>query len=324
MKTLGMLAIIWGHCFPELFTPFLYAFSVGMFFFVSGYLARREPSHGVFWRKLVRTLLIPYFILSVLKAIQNVCTADGPYTIGAIVGGFHSVGDIVGCGKLWFVYTLMVLKIVFQFTEASPRRFSLLVVPSIMAAVAYRHLTDGAAWAVGNAFLAMPFFLAGHLFRHHPKTIRCLEWLLRTKRWKSLSVALLSAIVTYAVSYYNGAAWMYMGEYGRWLILFEVSAFSGILFMLTLSCLLDGVHLTGCKQISIGSMVVLAYHQDVNHPMLKWIRSYEWSDLTTDMAMMLSSIVTLLAFIPIVYLLSRYFPVITGGRKLVIHKGAPI
>jgi hypothetical protein len=69
--------------------------------------------------------------------------------------------------------------------------------------------------------------------------------------------------------------------------------------------------------LSIGTVVILAYHQDINHPLLKLIRQQEWSPLLEDAATMMCSVVTLLAFIPINYVISRYLPFIIGNRKQV-------
>ena len=37
-KVLGMYTIIYGHCFPETMSNFIYAFNVPVFFIISGYL----------------------------------------------------------------------------------------------------------------------------------------------------------------------------------------------------------------------------------------------------------------------------------------------
>ena len=54
MKVLGMFAIIWGHCFPQLFSDFLYAFNVPLFFFISSYLSKKESQNSIFWSIVVR------------------------------------------------------------------------------------------------------------------------------------------------------------------------------------------------------------------------------------------------------------------------------
>ena len=67
MKALGMLLIIWGHCFPVGLTSFVYAFSVPLFFVISGYLSKREESLKVFWKKNFRSLIVPYLLLCLIK-----------------------------------------------------------------------------------------------------------------------------------------------------------------------------------------------------------------------------------------------------------------
>ena len=68
MKAIGMLVIVWGHCFPDGgVSEFLYAFNVPLFFIISGYLTRREQSFGIFWDKCLHNLVIPYSILSLIK-----------------------------------------------------------------------------------------------------------------------------------------------------------------------------------------------------------------------------------------------------------------
>lgn len=316
MKAIGMLTIIWGHSFPEYFSSFLYAFSVSSFFTISGYLAKHESSQRVFWSKLFHTLLIPYLIFSVLKAIQSVFSVDGVFTIGAIIAGFHTIGDITGCLKLWFVYTLMLLKFIFQYVGTTPRRRLGLAIFSIIGAIIYRNTIDDVAWAVGNALISMPFFLLGYSLKNSYLFLQCEKWLTTIVYWKSFIIIMASAIMTYILSFYNNEAWMYMGQYGDSLILFVLSSILGIFFLFAISCTLDKYKSVGCKLISIGSVAVLAYHQDINYPMLKWIRLQHWDALATDLMMLLASFITLLVFIPLIYLASRYFPLLIGGRKI--------
>ena len=316
MKTFGMLAIIWGHCFPTLFSSFLYAFSVGSFFVLSGYLVKHENSQRVFWVKLFRTLFVPYVFFAVLKAAQTIFSEDGFTSLMAITTGFHSLGDVTGCGKLWFVYTLMILKIVFQYCATTTSRRICIVVVSIAGAVAYCHFTDEVAWAVGNALISMPFFLLGNQLKNSNSFGRIETKLSSLVWWKSGILVLVSALLTYSVSYFNGPAWMYMGEYGANFILFCVAGLLGIFFLFALSCSLNRIKFVGCQVISVGSVAILAYHQDINHPMLKWIQQQNWTTLQTDMSMLLASIITLLAFIPIIHILSRYLPFAIGYRKV--------
>lgn len=314
MKTLGMLAIIWGHCFPTNFSPFLYSFSVCAFFVISGYLVRKESSQRVFWSKLFHTLLIPYLFFSVLKAIQTVFSSDGLISLFAITTGFHSIGDVTGCGKLWFIYTLIILKIIFQYYASTASRRIILLVLSFAGAITYSYYTDELTWAVGNALISMPFFLLGFQLKHSCCFSKMESKFLSIARWKTSIMVFMSALLTYVVSYFNDEAWMYKGEYGNSIVLFSIAGLSGVFFLFTLSCLLNKVRYKGCQVISVGSIAILAYHQDINHPMLEWVRMQEWSALLSDMATLLVSTITLLVFIPIIYIISRYLPFAIGYR----------
>ena len=314
MKTLGMLAIIWGHCFPTLFSPFLYAFSVGAFFTISGYLARKESSQRVFWSKLFHTLLIPYLFFSILKAIQTVFSNDGLISLFAITTGFHSIGDVTGCGKLWFVYTLIILKIVLQYYASTASKCIILVVLSFAGAIAYRNYTNELLWAVGNALISMPFFILGFQLKRSDRFSRIESILLSIARWKLCIIVIISSLLTYVVSYFNNEAWMHKGEYGNNIVLFCIAGLSGLFFLFGLSCLLNKVKFKGCQVISVGSIAILAYHQDINHPMLKWVSMQEWGALQSDMATLIVSIITLLVFIPIILIISRYLPFAVGYR----------
>mgnify|MGYP003436670250 CR=1 FL=1 len=66
-KVLGMYTIIYGHCFPETMSNFIYAFNVPVFFIISGYLCKKEQDFSTCWNKTLHNLIIPYYILAFIK-----------------------------------------------------------------------------------------------------------------------------------------------------------------------------------------------------------------------------------------------------------------
>ncbi len=69
MKSLGMMTIIWGHIMLVGITnAVVYAFHIPLFFFLSGLMFKksRYPDFGVFFKKRVKSLLVPYVIYSFL------------------------------------------------------------------------------------------------------------------------------------------------------------------------------------------------------------------------------------------------------------------
>ena len=71
MKAIGMFFIVLGHFFPPYISAWIYTFNVPLFFFVSGFLAKKEDNWGFFWNKNMKGLIIPFLLLS--SQILEVC-----------------------------------------------------------------------------------------------------------------------------------------------------------------------------------------------------------------------------------------------------------
>lgn len=83
-KVLGMFFIIYGHCFPETMTNFVYAFNVPVFFLISGYLCKKDLQSKFVGIKLciVWLYLIIYWLLSRLWVGQsNILLMDNGYIL---------------------------------------------------------------------------------------------------------------------------------------------------------------------------------------------------------------------------------------------------
>lgn len=114
MKVIGMFFIIWGHLSPEHIKHFIYAFSVPIFFIVSGYLFH-HCDWSQFFKKNIRTLVVPYFLRgsSVICFFFLVKYYFGNYNdlyfplsiLSIIAGSQNGLGmDAIGCQALWFSF----------------------------------------------------------------------------------------------------------------------------------------------------------------------------------------------------------------------------
>lgn len=339
MKAFGMVIIVWGHCFPTGLTPFIYAFSVPVFFLVSGYLTRHEASNGVFWSKVFWTLIVPYLILVSLKVagywLKHLDDGGALYSVAAILTGVGVVKDfstalpsISGCGNLWYVYALVLMKIIFQYCSRS--RYSIIVVTGICIVLQLLFVKlvphDNYSWALPAAFGAMPFFVLGHCLS--PKCaltsenfkLRMSSSLEAAKRSDKRYVLLFLVIVLFAitasVSHFNGEAWMYRGEYGNSLILFYIAALTGSAAVVCLSLMLDAIRSRLVSYISIGTLVILTFHRDVMHPLLKIIDKQQFDMATNGMLTLLASIGVTLVFVPVILFLKRFLPIVLGKRSV--------
>ena len=125
-KSLGMLAIIWGHVrLSGWSNAFVYAWHIPLFFFLSGMVfnKNRYADFKAFLAKKIKSLLVPYVIFSVLTwgiwavfaclSHSDVDSYWKPLAQTFIAQG--SGGFLVHNVPLWFVTCLFVMEIVYYF-----------------------------------------------------------------------------------------------------------------------------------------------------------------------------------------------------------------
>lgn len=318
-KTLSIFAIVWGHCFPEGLCGFIYAFNVPVFFIISGYLCHREASFGKCFDKTLHNLIIPYFILAAIKVagpvIKHIGDGEWIWSVAAVIGGFHSLNDAPGCSNLWFVYSLVIVKLLFQ--VSSGIRDLALAMACLAGAVVYNDILHLEwRWAVSNCLLAYPFFIIGNSLRDKD-IVQRLVISARQYRYGAAFAAVLLIAVTYIVGTQNGQAKLYMGQYANNIVLFAIGALTGSMAVFVLSALLDGVRLKITRVISSGTIVILVFHRELLHPLLKEIGKMDTSSLlTVNTLVFASAVIVVLAFYPIILLVKRFFPIVLGRRKM--------
>lgn len=318
-KTLSIFAIVWGHCFPEGLCGFIYTFNVPVFFIISGYLCHREASFGKCFDKTLHNLIIPYFILAAIKVagpvIKHIGDGEWIWSVAAVLGGFHSLNDAPGCSNLWFVYSLVIVKLLFQ--VSSGKRDIALAMACLAGAVVYNDILHLEwRWAVSNCLLAYPFFIIGNSLRDKDILQRLVTSARQYRYVAALAAALLIA-VTYIVGTQNGQAKLYMGQYANNIVLFAVGALTGSMAVFVLSALLDGVRLKITRVISSGTIVILVFHRELLHPLLKEIGKTDTSSLlTVNTLVFVSAIIVVMAFYPIILLVKRFIPIVLGRRKM--------
>lgn len=170
-------------------------------------------------------------------------------------------------------------------------------------------------WAVADCMLAFPFYVMGW-YLSEMQTEKSLLPMSLTRRWRmAIGVICLFAFV-YIVGYYNGQAKMYMNLYGNSLALFMIAAICGSMALLGLSMLLDRY---GCKLLRVtssGTILILVFHRELLHPLLKWINNMDCCVAVSDSLMALASALVLVAFYPITLIVSRFFPIALGRRDI--------
>jgi len=169
-KGYGVVMVIIGHLYFPRLTPYLYTCHLPLFFFLSGYVFRTYASWSVFWRKKVRSLLVPYFAYGLVQ-IGFYCL----YTVGP--AHFHwtvlidKLTELIVQRRfwsLWFLTCLFVTEIIYYaLARLLPRQKHRLIASFLLCllALAYYRLSGQAiAWNIDAALVALPFFALGQLY----------------------------------------------------------------------------------------------------------------------------------------------------------------
>lgn len=327
MKVLGMYFIVLGHLFPKTFTSMLYAFSVPLFFTLSGYCTpfeiRNTQEKKIRIKKIFHTLILPYFYLSMvnlaLTAVESLAKHNFDFSsfiksIGAICVGADGIKDIlIGCSTLWFVYSLVIIK--FLSVYVSPKYSLFIALVFSILSYFQNHFERTNYWAITNVFLAYPFFALGQLCR---TTILqgLIDFLIhKSKKYWNLIISITLFATVYLISYYNGSAWMYMGEYGNNIITFYCGAVLGIIAVFLIAVTLNKFDSTLIRLLSSGNILILAFQWKICCYTRNYADNLLGDSTYKDVYLSIAAILIMLAFIPIIKFFSIYLPAFMGGRK---------
>lgn len=168
MKAIGMFFIILGHTCPSGWEAFIYAFSVPLFFMMSGLLNKHEDCVKHCIGKCIRTLFIPYlFITAICTFIEFVLHPFGlnvlVIKIAYIAAGIQAFAGIAGCGTMWFVYTLILLKLLHQIIGNNIGLHRVVSIAFLcMSAILHHTIGKGFGCAITDVLLAYPCFYLGY------------------------------------------------------------------------------------------------------------------------------------------------------------------
>ncbi len=282
MKSLGMMTIIWGHIMLIGITnAVVYAFHIPLFFFLSGlmFCKDRYPYFGEFFKKRVKSLLVPYVIYSFLTwgvwvgytyfthaqtdsywmPLLQTFIAQGP-------GNFlvHNV-------PLWFVSCLFVLEMMYFFIAKLQGTIKAAV--CILCGVAGYLMTQENSffdfrllpWSIEVAFAAVPFYALGnYLTEHftHEKMIRAIQ----TNKMLSFVIFILSFVGVVSGASFNGAISMGSNHLGNFFV-FYGAALCGIVMMfigcVALSALKTNKLLAFIEWFGVNSYTSMAIHNPI-------------------------------------------------------------
>jgi fucose 4-O-acetylase-like acetyltransferase len=316
MKALGIYLIVLGH-FYSVCEKSIYVFHVSLFFVISGFLNKKEDDGQVFWKKLWYNLTVPMLLMAVINfGYHNILQffngsfspADAYWFVRNIAFGMVS-----GYDTLWFVFTLMMLKIIFQYCYTMKLFYSLSVVMMVLAYVYNHSDLSGLPFflkepnAVVDLCTAYPFFALGILLRNYKEMINALN----TK--VMLIAAFVCGFLLVALCYaYNGNVGMFRCDYGGSIFLFLIGGVAGTVMIWVISVLF-GYAPKVIAIISRGTIIILGLHKE--------LIDLVWAFVTPSVLDVVFAALILLLFIPFIIATEKYFPLMAGKYRVKLSNG---
>lgn len=309
MKCLAIFLIIAGHCHVP-GNKYIYVFSVPCFFIISGFLSKHESNVNIFWNKLFWNLIIPMFLWVFITMIYHTI---GQFFSGKFVWsslfltplralcGFASEG----LWRMWFVYTLVICKIILQFTSVKYERvvLPLLCLFFLILCVWLRSIGYREANAIVNVLLSLPFFVLGYFFKPYKQKLSEL-----TFRFLIFG-GLTSVLIVFVCGQYNDIVMLYRCSFGNNIVFCMIGGIAGTIVVFAISKLLSYYFGDLGRVLGGGTLVVLAVHYDIMKIVSRFLE-------ITGYWLYIESFIILLFCYPIILFVKNNLPILYGKNRV--------
>lgn len=315
MKTIGIYLIVLGH-FGSIGEKFLYSFHVPLFFIISGILCKKECDTHIFLKKLWYNLVVPMVIMTGIYLVY-ICVSevwDGKFELRTVYWLVRKVlfGIVSGFGNLWFVYTLILLKIFYQLISSKAFFYSL-VVGMLILAYSYNtsdHMNYPFFVKAPNVFVnicaAYPFFSFGIFLQEYKRVLNDLDG-------KLLALVFVFALFLVRASiFHNGFVAMYYCNYGGSMFWYIVGGVAGSIMTFAVAKFL-GKAPKVVTIISRGTIIILGFQSYF----IDILKSFAHFPLFFSSCIdILYAAVIVVAFVPIIMFVEKYCPLMIGIFRL--------
>lgn len=265
-KVFAIFFVVFGHIpqeprsFPQYYITI---FHMPLFFFISGYLTKKEECNKETLKKYWQTLIIPYLCYNIIfypywivKYInENPCLDWFEITkpiIGTLLLQLESPISVPLNGVTWFISCLLIMKVALSMANKYKINLffifllCLLSTSLFIANEQHRFFTDLLFIGLLKCF---PFFILGHFCRQK----NLIKVYHQKKDFAYLTIGFLVSFSCYKFWSDNCS----MLSYG--LRFWAICSFA-ILFIISLCKHLDNLCLAIIKHISIGTIVIMGIH----------------------------------------------------------------
>lgn len=307
MKVLAILSIIWGHFFSAGYL-YLYVFSVQVFCVISGFLYKRSHNWMVCIKKSFWQLFVPTVIMSLIMQLEAYlrCMAMGiSYDISWLwFFKWLLLGHRWCMGPCWYFYSLIVMRLIMQVMPEKKWAYALLFVVLSSGALYLNYLDVYVSNANVNVLICMPFFLIGYFLKPLKSVLSNL-----CNYYIEITLLIVSVALVVVCGNSNGYVWMYLCGYGNNFFLFVLGGIAGAMMLYVVSLWLSRLpYRSMVHTLSKGSILIIGLHIVLVRRVVELPNRMWGEDLMT-------AILILLLFIPVVSWAEKYFPLLLGRHQ---------
>lgn len=233
------MSVILNHLHaPIVYGQLTYPFELVGFFFASGYTFKQTKSFSTFFRKNIKTLLIPVVLLGLINAILSHYTKGGafvPLILGIIEqrAGFWDF--------IWFVPCLFVTKLIFypivRSTLTLLRKVVICLIISGIGYILIIFMEEGFPWHIENACVMLVFLCLGHVVQE-TRFVDLIKANLQTNQCACFFLSVLFFYILLVFSIKNFPIDIHLRQYGCFSA-FMISACFGLYIIFCLSLYLE-------------------------------------------------------------------------------------
>lgn len=313
-KVIAIYLVVLGHQLIKkgeegTLHSFIYAFHMPFFFFISGFLWKGIdlPLKAVI-QKGLRTLVIPYCFFHGITFFFLIPTFILSKQFPWDKLFYFATADGRGeAGPCWFLICLFQVQLLARVILKQDRVIQFLV---IVGSITLAYCLPWSLWyRTDTVFMVLPFYIAGYYSKQFFSR--------KTYFLLNLMICLAGGIITGVLVDLSGLTNVYLREFGNYPALYYPMAFVGIVFLISLSKLLDSISSRVLVILSTGTIVIMGLHGIIGLYLSLFFKSVipslPFAGLTWKILFCL--MVTFLSMIPIMFF-QRYFPQLIGNRSI--------
>lgn len=270
-KAIAIVCVIYGHTYENIIVKWIYSFHMPLWFFLSGITFKYYEDMNTFIKKKCKSIIVPYIQFGIIRiiwiSIKKIVLYrdyDMTYIFKLLVGIVVNKRNEEYSIGLWFLPLLFFTElfaylIINKFRKKKYFMFYVECVIILLLVFEYlywkniKYIFPYGIDAIGSS---LSFFLIGYLYKKNKKNrnINCKKKIL----FAFIVNVISGAINTYIIS--KSKIDMYYGNYGN-ILLYFISAISGIYFILKLCILIDNVVIKKILFIGKNTLYIYCLHQ---------------------------------------------------------------